>query len=103
MTTEKLAEIEKLLSSVITFKPLVGTSRTGRVGTTRVRIGGVGTTMVNLCENTSHFLKETEQAYIQIACGGMLTVYESCKVEIGENNITFSNRGQKTVIWGVKK
>ena len=94
MTTERLAEIEKLLSSVITFKPLVGTtSRTGRVGTT----------VVNLCEHTSHFLKKTEQAYIQVACGEMLTVYKSCKVEIGENSITFSNNGQRTVIWGVKK
>ena len=94
MTTERLAEIEKLLSSVITFKPLVGTtSRTGRVGTT----------VVNLCEHTSHFLKKTEQAYIQVTCGEMLTVYESCKVEIGENSITFSNNGQRTVIWGVKK
>ena len=89
MTTERLAEIEKLLSSVITFKPLVGTSRIGRVGTT----------VVNLCEHTSHFLKKTEQAYIQIACGGMLTVYESCKVEIEKNRIIFSSRGQRTVVW----
>jgi hypothetical protein len=93
MTTERLAEIEKLLSSVITFKPLVGTSRIGRVGTT----------VVNLCEDTSHFLKKTEQACIQVTCGEMLTVYKSCKVEIGENSITFSNNGQRTVIWGVKK
>ena len=93
MTTKRLSEIEKLLSSVITFKQLAGASRTGLVGT----IG------INLCELPHHFLKKTEQAYIQIACGGMLTVYESCKVEIGENNITFSNRGQRTVIWGVKK
>ena len=94
MTTEKLAEIEKLLSSVITFKPLVGTtSRTGRVGMTRV----------NLCEHTHTCSKKTSQAYIQVTCGEMLTVYESCKVEIGENSITFSNNGQRTVIWGVKK
>lgn len=93
MTTKRLAEIEKLLSRVITFKPLAGTSRTGRVGTTRV----------NLCEHTHHCSKKTEQAYIQVACGEMLTVYESCKVEIGENNIMFSNKGQRTVIWGVKK
>lgn len=93
MTTKRLAEIEKLLSSVITFKPLAGTSRTGLVGKTAV----------NLCELTHHFLKKTEQAYVQIACGEMLTVYESCKVEIGENSITFSNNGQRTVIWGVKK
>ena len=94
MTTERLAEIEKLLSSVITFKPLVGTtSRTGRVGMTRV----------NLCEHTHTCSKKTSQAYIQVTCGEMLTVYESCKVEIGENSITFSNNGQRTVIWGVKK
>lgn len=90
MTTKKLAEIEKLLSSVITFKPLVGTtSRTGRVGMTRV----------NLCEHTHTCLKKGDQCFVQIVCGEMLTVYESCKVEIEKNRIIFSSRGQKTVVW----
>mgnify|MGYP001081103422 CR=1 FL=1 len=92
MTTKKLAEIEKLLSGIITFKPL---------GITNVnsRYGLVGSTRIHLCEHMHTTLKPSDQCFVQVVCGEMITVYHNCKVEIEKYRIIFSNREQMTVVW----
>lgn len=92
MTTKKLAEIEKLLSGIIPFKTFGITNDNSRSGL-------VGRTSINLCEHTHTSLRPSDQCYVQVVCGEMLTVYESCKIEIEKNRIIFSSRGQKTVVW----
>ena len=92
MTTKRLAEIEKLLSGIIPFK-------TFGIPNGSYRSGLVGRTRIHLCEHTHTCLKKGDQCFVQIVCGEMLTVYESCKVTIEDTRIIFSNRGQRTVVW----
>lgn len=92
MTTKRLADIEKLLNGIISFKTL-------RIPHNNSRSGWVGRTRINLCEHTHTTLRPSDQCFVQIACGEMLTVYDSCKVEIEKNRIIFSSRGQRTVVW----
>jgi hypothetical protein len=88
MTTKKLAEIEKLLSGIIPIKSM-------GIANDNSRSGLVGRTRIHLCEHTH----KGDQCFVQIVCGEMLTVYESCKVTIEDTRIIFSNRGQRTVVW----
>ena len=92
MTTKRLAEIEKLLSGIIQFETLVMPNGS-------FRFGLVGRTSINLCEHKHTCVRPSDQCYVQVVCGEMLTVYTSCKVEIEKNRIIFSSRGQKTVVW----
>ena len=89
MTTKRLAEIEKLLSGIIPFRIPNGSYRSGLVGRTGI----------NLCKHPHTCSRPSDQCYVQIVCGEMLTVYESCKVTIEDTRIIFSNRGQRTVVW----
>ena len=92
MTTKRLAEIEKLLSGIVPLKPLDtpnGNSRSGLVGRTSI----------HLCEHTHTSLRPSDQCFVQVVCGEMLTVYHSCKVEIVKNSIIFSSREQRTAVW----
>ena len=92
MTTKRLAEIEKLLSGIIQFETL-------EMPNGSFRFGLVGRTSINLCEHKHTCVRPSDQCYVQVVCGEMLTVYTSCKVEIEKNRIIFSSRGQKTVVW----
>ena len=92
MTTKRLAEIEKLLSGIIPIKSM-------GIANDNSRSGLVGRTRIHLCEHTHTCLKKGDQCFVQIVCGEMLTVYESCKVTIEDTRIIFSNRGQRTVVW----
>ena len=97
MTTKRLAEIEKLLSGIIQFETL-------GMPNGSYRFGLVGRTSINLCERPHTCSRPSDQCYVQVVCGEMLTVYTSCKVEIEKHSIIFSSRGQKTVVWtGEKK
>ena len=92
MTTKKLAEIEKLLNGIIQFKPF-------GIPNDNSRSGLVGRTSINLCEHTHTSFRPSDQCFVQVVCGEMLTVYTSCKVEIDKYHILFSNRGQRTMVW----
>ena len=92
MTTKRLAEIEKLLNGIITFKTL-------GIQNDNSRSGLVGRTSINLCEHKHNGLRPSYQCFVQVVCGEMLTVYTSCKVEIEKYRIIFSNREQRTVVW----
>ena len=92
MTTKKLAEIEKLLSGIIPFK------KRG-IPNGNYRSGWVGQTSINLCTHTHTCFRPSDQCFVQIGCGEMVTVYANCKVEIEKNCIVFSSREQRTVVW----
>jgi hypothetical protein len=92
MTTKKLAEIEKLLSGIIPIKSM-------GIANNNSRSGLVGRTRIHLCEHTHTCLRPSDQCYVQVVCGEMLTVYTSCKVEIEKHSIIFSSRGQRTMVW----
>ena len=92
MTTKRLAEIEKLLSGIIPFKTL-------GIPNDNFRSGLVGRTSINLCEHKHTCVRPSDQCFVQVVCGEMLTVYTSCKVEIEKHSIIFSSRGQRTMVW----
>ncbi len=92
MTTKRLAEIEKLLSGIIQFETL-------RMPNGSYRFGLVGRTSINLCERPHTCSRPSDQCYVQVVCGEMLTVYTSCKVEIEKHSIIFSSGGQRTMVW----
>ena len=92
MTTKKLAEIEKLLNGIIPFK-------TFGIPNGSYRSGLVGRTGINLCKHPHTCSRPSDQCYVQVVCGEMVAVYESCKVTIEDTRIIFSNRGQRTVVW----
>jgi len=92
MTTKRLAEIEKLLSGIIPIKSM-------GIANDNSRSGLVGRTSINLCERPHTCSRPSDQCYVQVVCGEMLTVYTSCKVEIEKHSIIFSSRGQRTMVW----
>ena len=92
MKKSELDEIEKLLSGIIPFKTL-------GVPNDNFRSGLVGRTSINLCEHKHTCVRPSDQCFVQVVCGEMLTVYTSCKVEIEKHSIIFSSRGQRTMVW----